>query len=340
MQCSHYWVLNPLPKRITDNEGRIPALEHRISYKNKEYKIAILSDDHGRPELIRLVIPELPEKEIPEDLLPFMQLVREHMVTVLRLSYDPRVSLFDIHFWTFQPDGSSPRADVQIEWHYKPVFEPKAVRDFFAASINHREELRLLSNGGNEDIPVQYRFLSLYKLIEMKFRHKGEWKQDELRKFVSRFETDFQFKGINGDPVKAIHECRDKCAHIRTGKNREVLGVSELSHKQALFVMKILPIMTKMGAEILSEETSGNVAFQTVDRTQLWDDQAIYHVLKEHNVPQKARQEFQSLFNDLKTSGPEKKPTLVKRGKEWIARNQESLGGSAAIVRKALRLGE
>src|SRR6266404_7059877 len=210
MQCSYYWMLNPLPKRITDNESRTPSLEHRIKYKGKEYKIAILSDDHGRPECIRLVIPDLPEKEIPEDLLPFMQLVREHMVTVLRLSYDPRVSLFDIHFWTFQGDGSSPRADVEMESHYKPVFDPAAVRACFAASINHREELRLLSNGANYDIPVQYRFLSLYKLIEKKFRHNGKWKQDELRKFVSKFEPDFRLKGINGNPLKAIHECRDK----------------------------------------------------------------------------------------------------------------------------------
>ena len=333
MQCSYYWVINPLPKRITDNESRIPSLEHRIKYKGKEYNIAVLSDRHGRPEVIRLIIPELPQKEIPEDLLPFIRSMGEHMLTVLRLGYDPRISLFDIRFWTFHNDGSSPRADIEMDFHYKPVFHATAVRDLFAASLKHREEFRLLSNGANEGIPVQYRFLSLYKLIEMKFRQKGKWKEEELRKVLSSFALDFQSKGISDDPLKAIHYCRDKCAHIRTGKNREVLGVSELNHKEALFVTKILPVMTKIAAEILSEQTSGHVTFQTVDRGQLWDDQAIHHLLEQHNVPNEARIEFQNLYNDLKT---DKKGTLLKRANEWMAKNQGFLGDDATIIRKAL----
>jgi hypothetical protein len=340
MQCSYYWVLNPIPERIIDNESRIPSLENRINYNGKEYKIAILSDDHGRPELIRLVIPELQEEAIPESLLPLIQSVREHMLTTLRLSYDPRTSLFDFHLRTFQPDGSPSTINVEAQLHYNPVFDAPAVRNLFAASLNHREQFRLLSNGANEGIPVQYRFLSLYKLIEMKFRHKGKWKKDELRKFVSRFEAHFNFKGINSDPVKAIHECRDKCAHIRTGKNHEVLGVSELNHKQAVFVMKILPIMTRMGAEILSEQTSGNVVIQTVDRIQLWDDQAMHHLLKQHDVPEKQRQEFQNILDELQVAKLAQKASLLKKGEAWIVKNQEFLGASASIIRKALGLGE
>jgi len=134
MQCSYYWVLDPIPERITDNESRVPSLENRVNYNGKKYKIAILSDDHGRPELIRLVIPKLTETEIPEDLLPFIQSVREHMVTALRLGYNPSVSLFDFHCRTFQPDGGSPRVDVEMKWYYNPIFDPNTVRDLFAAS--------------------------------------------------------------------------------------------------------------------------------------------------------------------------------------------------------------
>jgi len=97
--------------------------------------------------------------------------------------------------------------------------------------------------------------------------------------------------------------------------------------------------MTKMGAEILSEQTSGSVAFQTVDRAQRWDDQAIHHILKEHNISLKALKEFQNLRNDLRTTSErEKKATLLKRGREWIDRNQEFLGESATLVCEALGL--
>jgi hypothetical protein len=172
----------------------------------------------------------------------------------------------------------------------------------------------------------------------MEFRNKGKWKRDELRKFVSRFEPDFWFKGISGDPVKAIHDCRDKCAHIRTGRNREMLGVSELNHKETLFVMKILPVMTKMAAEILKEKTAGEIVFQPVDREELWADQAIYRVMKEHNISENEQNEFKSILADLKTAHSVNRRPLFDRGKAWIEKNKDFLGEDAALIRKRLRL--
>ena len=129
----------------------------------------------------------------------------------------------------------------------------------FGHSFPFREQFRLFSDGTNEEIPPQYRFLSLYKLIEMQFRRQGKWKNKELTELLSHFAEDFRQIGLNRDPLKEIHFWRDKCVHVRTGKHREILGVSELNHKQFVSLTKILPVVAKIGGKILATLTNGNV---------------------------------------------------------------------------------
>jgi hypothetical protein len=274
MKCGYYWILNPPLKRIVDNEHKIPSLEISVRFKANEYKVSILTNEENRPQVIKLVIPGLAKEEIPKDLLPFMQSVREHMLTALRLSFDPHVSLFDLHVWSFCTDDKTPSINVEVDWRYNPQFNADLTHNVFAHSFAHREQFRLFSNGTNEGIPIQYRFLSMYKLIEMQFRRRGKWSNEKLCELARRFEMNFRRKGVTGDPVKEIHACRDKCVHVRTGKKREALGVSELNHKEVLSVMKVLPVMAKMGAEILKELTGSRVVVQPVDREELWEHEA------------------------------------------------------------------
>jgi hypothetical protein len=53
-------------------------------------------------------------------------------------------------------------------------------------------------------------------------------------------------------------------------------------------------------------------------------------------VPQTERNEIENILEQLKTSPPEMKPTLIEKWKAWIVKNQQLLGASASIVRKAL----
>jgi hypothetical protein len=72
----------------------------------------------------------------------------------------------------------------------------------------------------------------------------------------------------------------------------------------------------------------------------LYDYSSIHQVLKQQSVPQNERNEFENILDELKTSDSGKKASLLERGKAWIVRNQEFLGASVALVRKALGLGE
>jgi len=56
--------------------------------------------------------------------------------------------------------------------------------------------------------------------------------------------------------------------------------------------------------------------------------------------PEEGSNEFENILDELKTSEPAKKASLLERGKAWIVKNQEFLGASAILARKALGLGE
>jgi hypothetical protein len=122
----------------------------------------------------------------------------------------------------------------------------------------------------NQAIPPEYRFLSLYKLLEMQFRRRGEWNEAKLQKYLLPLAPEFAQRGFKETPLQLLHEVRDKCAHVRTGKRREVLGVSELNHRQLVRVLKILPILGKACAAVLHDASSGQVTITTVDENDNW----------------------------------------------------------------------
>jgi hypothetical protein len=273
MQCFYYWALDLPTRRITDKEHRVPVFEVQVKYKDRAHKVAVFADQNGRVELLRLTLVGLQNERIPDELLPFIQSIREHMLTTLRLAYDARARLFDYHFWAFKPDGESPTTDLAIDFNLQPHLRGELMRNVFTNSFNHREEFRLFNDGTNEGIPPQYRFLSLYKLLEIRFRKKGEW-QSEFSDYMSRFKSQFDEKQLSSDPISLIHALRDKCAHIKTGKKRELLGVSELNHKELVIVLKVLPIMAEIGADILQTLTEQRVIIRHNDKAARWDEVA------------------------------------------------------------------
>lgn len=69
------------------------------------------------------------------------------------------------------------------------------------------------------------------------------------------------------------------------------------------------------------------------------DYSSIHQILKQHNVPQNERNEFENILDELKTADPARKASLLERGKDWLVRNEKFLGASISLTRKALGLG-
>ena len=79
----------------------------------------------------------------------------------------------------------------------------------------------------------------------------------------------------------------------------------------------------------------GNVSHSQVT---IYDYSSIHQTLKQAGVPQDARNEIENIMDALKTAKPEEKKSLIERGKCWMVKNEEFLGASASIIRKAFGL--
>ncbi len=76
----------------------------------------------------------------------------------------------------------------------------------------------------------------------------------------------------------------------------------------------------------------GNVSNSQVT---IYDYSSVHQTLKQAGVPQDARNEIENIMDALKTAKPDEKKSLIERGKSWIVKNEQLLGASASIVRKA-----
>ena len=74
----------------------------------------------------------------------------------------------------------------------------------------------------------------------------------------------------------------------------------------------------------------------THSQVTLYDYSSIHQLLKDRSVPQDQRNELENIMDDLRTAPPEKKQSLVERGKAWVSRNKEVLGSAAEVVGKAI----
>lgn len=71
----------------------------------------------------------------------------------------------------------------------------------------------------------------------------------------------------------------------------------------------------------------------TAAQLQIGDYGAIHTQLKQLGIPQDERNELENIFDELRCSGPEQKPSLLKRGAAWLARNGSSLGALSETIR-------
>jgi len=250
--CYYYLIVEPLSEEYKDDASTKPAAWLSVKKETKEYTVSFFAEQN-RLCMIRIEIPNIPDEVIPESDLETIQIIKEHVLSILRLTYDHTVTLFPRPLWTFTQEGQRPSFNVEIRKTTNPHFHPfiDNIRNVFVTTFPTRVQMRLLSDSQDGRLPLQYRYLSLYKLLEMEYKEKGKWTK-EYREFVNRYEIEFKKLGILKKPANFIHELRDRCAHIKTGK--EAYGVTELSRNDMIEVEKVLPLMTNICTNLLNQK--------------------------------------------------------------------------------------
>ena len=272
--CSYYWIFEPIGGDVVDGPHRNPAFEIPTNFNGKHYNFSLFCKDNDTPEYARLIIPGLDKEEIPEEILPLLQNLKEHLLSILRIFYDSEVQLFR-PVWLFLPENKPPEMQIKItETRAQKKLNAETIRSFFISSMGCREEVRLLADGIDERIPLQYRFLSYYKIIEKEFRIKGHWQIERLDEFLSKYVALFVDAGFHAKPAALLHEVRGKCAHIKTGTKKDVIGVTHLNHKEAARTERLLPILQEISIDLLNNKAKGGFFLSgqpiTQDQVESW----------------------------------------------------------------------
>ena len=257
-KCLYYCLVEPIKEFFLDTSEAQPGFEITIETNWGDWIFALFISENGNPEYGRLTIPDLEEEKILDEYLPMLQVVREHFLSILRITYYSDVTLFPFPFYNFFEDLSPYSTRLDFTKISGQKFDIKKAKRLFVGSFPHREELRLFIDGNDGRIPLQYRYLSFYKIFELQFRKQGQWDEDGLEILLGNYTYQFTNIGIVKDPLSHIHMLRDKCAHIKTGKSKESLGVTQLNHKEASSVYEILPMMSDICIDILNTRANGD----------------------------------------------------------------------------------
>lgn len=263
--CYYYWIVEPLINEYEDDGNVKPSSSAVIKAGLKEYNVSFFTTQK-RLYMIRIDIPNVLDETILETDMEMVQIIKEHILSVLRLTYDPKASLYPLQLWSFIEEGQKPNLHVKMNETIRTDFDPNIgnIRNAFVTTFPIMVQIKLLSDAQDKRLPLQYRYLSLYKLIEMELKKKGKW-ITEYEQFVSSFEDEFRNLGIHMKPTNYIIRLRDRCAHIKTGK--DVLGITQLSNKDMIEIDRFFPLMTKICAKLISKKYPDK-GFSLVDHDQ------------------------------------------------------------------------
>lgn len=263
-KCVKYFLISPLRASYADRADSKVLTEMHIRFNSGTHQFSILPDADGEPAAARLILDglteaELEEEKLPSRYLPLLQWLKEHLRTILRLTHHPEAAVENLDLLVFPKDDSKSGNYLSMEVKQtfsKVPFSAVAFKDSFGSSLNHREELRMFVDGQDARIPLQYRFLSLYRLVELHFKKNGAWKTKELNEFLQPYSSMISKHGTQ-TPAAYLHKLRDMCAHVSTGRRKIVLGVTHLNHSRAVEVEKILPALVKIGEDIINLRADG-----------------------------------------------------------------------------------
>jgi len=250
----YYFAIEPLVEKYEDVPEVKPLISVPVKTRSKTFEVSFFALGN-QLHMLRVAVPDLVEDRISEDDAKVVQTLKEHALSVLRITYDHGVSMFPIHWWSFAEEGKEYRSSISIREQIQETFRINArnIRNVFVSTFPLRYQITLISDSQDRRVPLQYRYLSLYKILELEFKVGGKWNRMALNEFLSRFEKEFHKlhdeKCMLGNYV---HRLRDKCAHFKTGKG--IIGVTQLRGKDTEEVTKFLPFMTDMCSTLLNEK--------------------------------------------------------------------------------------
>ncbi|WP_271590701.1 hypothetical protein [Bradyrhizobium sp. CCBAU 53415] len=221
-------------------ERHIPDVGH--------FKIAVV----GRPSHPALIRTELvgADKEGFNEVQAWEEArLVEHLLSVYRLTTDQQIEYLWLghgRIW-LDTEGNQDETKPRFSATISPISdsdyerEMKNARLLFERTIDHQPLFKLLSDSQQPHLPISYRYLSIYKALELEFKVGKKW--PTLGELLARFEDEYRALNISNRTLENyIHEVRDLCAHIKldnsdTGRGITGLESAEYPRVERLFYL-------------------------------------------------------------------------------------------------------
>lgn len=217
--------------------------EKRHVAKSREIWEVALIGPREAPTAVRVAIPNRSvAKPITDADAVELDLIEEKILTALRLAFDPDLYFFNTGhagpdaIYNYIPAGNSP--DLSIEISLKRAMDVPVAAAAFEQDGSTMITLKLLTDARAPRLPLPYRYLSYYKILENSFKRRRYW-EAEFQKHLICFGDEFEKLNISNMKIdKFIISMRDRCAHVKIGEDEElgILGRSSpLGRKLAAF---------------------------------------------------------------------------------------------------------
>lgn len=243
----NYRPLAPaVPKYMDDGTRDICSVT--ISDHVGEFEIGLIGSSKS-VELVRVTTLNSDGDLTPAQSTMVSRLTN-HMLAVLRITHASEIDVLrwgeqTISLGSHGQDGK-PNLGVTIETilNAKNDIDGKNVASVFLATLDCAHLICLIADSQDARLPLQYRYLSLYKILELEFRRGSKWVG--LSERLDKFEEKYKALNVSNRSLKnLLHELRDKCAHIKTGRE-ETLGIVGVDHQDAVVIAKLMPLVREV----------------------------------------------------------------------------------------------
>jgi len=210
--------------------------------------------------MFKIGVPKFDEENAEKD-LEIVQEVKETVIAVLRLTYDLQAEIHPPTFFADEEDEKPYSVGLKMQQLLNENFQLNYdnIRASFVNAWPIKYHLKLFSYGIYPVLPLEFRFLSLYKLLELNFKGKGQW-GPAYDKLLAGFKGEYTTLNVSNLKFRNyIENLRDRCAHIKSKREDVPMGITMLNNKDAIEVDKVIPLMIKICASVINshEENKG-----------------------------------------------------------------------------------
>lgn len=254
--------LHPMLERYFDDGTRDLCTTTINVHDVGTFEVSLVGSPH-RAELVRVGTLNS-DGNLSAKQLEVVDKLMDHSIALLKLTVDPGYDRlrFGERTPNFGAHGVDGKPSLNLSMRMTdglPEDVGTAFRTALGASIEHRPLIMLLADATSPTLPLQYRYLSLYKILELEFRAAGRW--SGLDEVLAPYFDKYRERNISTRSLpNLVHEMRDKCAHIKVGGN-DSIGILGLSGEDAATVRRLMVLLREIVVEHINRKGTG-IQFQ------------------------------------------------------------------------------